>query len=267
MKSGNFLTILKGLIIGGTMLVPGVSGGSMAMTLGIYNELISTISNIRHWKKKDIIFLSLFILGAAAGMLIFANPILLLIEKYPKPTIFFFLGAVSGAVPMIYRQSQVTKISVRQIIYILIGAALVLAISLLPQELIHTSSDNRILWSIVLVTVGFVSAVALILPGISFSYFLLILGLYDDTMSAISDINITFLFFLLLGLAVGILVFTKLLDRAMKIYPHAAYLIILGFVIGSIIDAFPGIPFGWEWLICILTASTGFTAIFLMSKE
>lgn len=249
------------------MLVPGVSGGSMAMTLGIYNELISTISTIRHWKKKDIIFLMLFIAGAAIGMLIFANPILILIENYPKPTIFFFLGAVSGAVPMIYSESQVTHVSMKQIIYILLGAASVAILSILPQELVHTSSDSPVLWTLMLIGVGFVAAAAFILPGISFSYFLLILGVYDDTMTAISEMNIAFLFSLLLGLAVGVLVFTKLLDKAMKIYPHTTYLIILGFVIGSIIDAFPGVPVGWEWPICILTAVCGFTVIFFTSKS
>lgn len=247
------------------MLVPGVSGGSMAMTLGIYNELIEAISSIRQMKKKDIIFLSLFILGAAVGMLIFANPILALIERFPKPTIFFFLGAVAGAIPMICKHSKVTKIAVKHVVYVILGAVFVLALSFIPSDILHTSSTNGLLWFFILVLAGFISAVAFILPGISFSYFLLLLGLYDDTMRAIGDMDIMFLLPLVIGLAIGILISAKLLDRAMKVYPHATYLIILGFVVGSLIEAFPGTPVGWEWLVCILTASAGFSAILMLS--
>lgn len=266
-KTNNLITIIKGAIIGGTMLVPGVSGGTMAMTLGIYNDLISSISNIRQWKRRDLIFLTLFILGAAVGMLILANPILTLIERFPKPTIFFFLGAVAGAIPMIWRHSQVTKVAAKHIVYIIFGAAIMVALSYIPTELIHTNSTNGILWFLLLMLAGFISAVAFILPGISFSYFLLLLGLYDSTMQAISELDIPFLLPLVIGLAIGILIATKLLDKAMKIYPHATYLIILGFVIGSLIEAFPGVPMGIEWLVCIATASVGFGAIMLLSRK
>ena len=248
------------------MLVPGVSGGSMAMTLGIYNELIEAISSIRQMKKKDLVFLSLFILGAAVGMLIFATPILALIRRFPKPTIFFFLGAVAGAIPMIYRHSQVKRIAVKHIIYIIFGAFFVLALSIIPTDIIHASSTG-ITGFLILIFAGFISAVAFILPGISFSYFLLLLGLYDSTMQAIGDLNILFLLPLVIGLAIGILISAKLLDRAMKVYPHATYLIILGFVAGSLIQAFPGMPVGVEWPICILTASVGFVSILMLSQQ
>jgi len=267
LKTNNILTVIKGVIIGGTMLVPGVSGGSMAMTLGIYNELITSISTIRRMKRQNIIFLALFILGAAVGMLIFANPILALIDRYPKPTIFFFLGAVAGAVPMIYRHSKVTTLRPKHVVYIAFGVLTMILMSFIPTDLIHTSSENGFLWFLLLLVAGFISAVAFILPGISFSYFLLLLGLYDATMTAIGEMDVMFLLPLVLGLAIGILVSARVLDRFMKVYPHATYLIILGFVVGSLIEAFPGVPRGIEWLTCILTASTGFAAIFLMSRK
>lgn len=265
MKTNNIITIIKGLIIGGTMLVPGISGGTMAMTLGIYNELVASISTIRQRKRQNLIFLALFILGAAVGMLIFARPILYLIEVYPKPTIFFFLGAVSGAVPMIWRYSQVTKVRTKHVVYIIVGAIIILCLSFIPTELIHADSTKGMIGFLVLVAAGFISAVAFILPGISFSYFLLLLGLYDDTMAAIGDLNIMFLLPLIIGLAIGILISTKYLDRAMTVCPHATYLIILGFVIGSLIEAFPGVPQGLEWVTCIVTAFTGFGVIYAMS--
>ena len=87
MKSGKIKTIYKGFFIGGTMLVPGVSGGSMAMILGIYNELILAVSSFFKNKKRNALFLSLFVIGAGVGMFIFAKPLLSFIESYTMPMI------------------------------------------------------------------------------------------------------------------------------------------------------------------------------------
>lgn len=93
-----------GFCIGATMLVPGVSGGSMAMILGIYQDLISSVSSF--FKKKNALFLLLFLLGSITGMVLCAKPLLNLIEWQPKIVLFFFMGAVAGSVPMIYRKAQ-----------------------------------------------------------------------------------------------------------------------------------------------------------------
>ena len=266
MKTENIFAIIKGMIIGGTMLVPGVSGGSMAMILGIYTKLISAVNNIRTFKKETLLFLGLFIAGALSGMLIFAKPLLKLIEIYPKPTLYFFAGAVAGAIPMIYKQSEVKTFSIKHAVYIILGICGVLLLSVLPTDMVSSVSDNSPLWIFLLLLAGFISAIALILPGISVSYFLLLLGLYDETMLAISEINIAFLLPLGIGVIIGILLTTKILENAMTRYPQTTYLIILGFIIGSIIEVFPGIPNGLEWVRCLLTAAVGFEAIMLLSQ-
>ena len=96
-----FLTAAKGAVIGGTMLIPGVSGGSMAMMMGIYDKLIMAVSNFRKDMKKHFFFLLWFCIGAGLGMLIIARPLLHLLEVFPYPTQFFFIGAVVGCVPII----------------------------------------------------------------------------------------------------------------------------------------------------------------------
>lgn len=103
-----FLTAAKGAVIGGTMLIPGVSGGSMAMMMGIYDKLIMAVSNFRKDMKKHFFFLLWFCIGAGLGMLIIARPLLHLLEVFPYPTQFFFIGAVVGCVPMIYRKAQIS---------------------------------------------------------------------------------------------------------------------------------------------------------------
>ena len=96
MKENWLKIFLKGLCVGGTMLVPGVSGGSMAMILGIYDKLITSVSSFFACKKRNALFLLLFALGGGAGMLLFANPLLYLLQRYPLVLRWFFIGAVAG---------------------------------------------------------------------------------------------------------------------------------------------------------------------------
>ena len=114
---------------------------------------------------------------------------------------------------------------------------------------------------------GFVAAVALVLPGISVSYLLLMMGLYDTTMQAISQLQFSFLIPLGIGLILGVLLTTKVLEKAMTRYPQATYLIILGFVFGSIVEIFPGVPLWPEILLCIVTLAAGFFIIQLLARK
>ena len=260
-------TAIKGLVIGGTMLVPGVSGGSMAMILGIYQKLISAISSFWENKKKYLIFLLLFSAGAVLGMVLFAKPLLRLIDTFPLPTMYFFIGAVAGGVPMICRQAEIKAFSFKIPLYILLGAAIVVGISVIPAGTSGSQSENWFFSAVLLILAGLIAAVALILPGISVSYLLLLLGLYDKTMQAISEFYMPFLIPLAIGLIVGIIAATKLLERAMDRHPQPTYLMILGFILGSIFNIFPGIPSLPQAPVCLLTFAAGFTAIYFLSKK
>lgn len=259
--------IYKGMLIGSTMLVPGVSGGSTAMILGIYDRLIEAVSSFFKNMKENFVFLVLFVISAGVGMLLLAKPILSLLETYPKAMGFFFIGAVAGGIPTIYRQAQIKEISLKYIAYILIGVAAVLLLSLLPTDSFMTGMQDGGSSIIFLILAGIVAAAALILPGISVSYLLLIMGLYHELMRAISELDITFLLPMGVGLLCGIVLLTKGLEFLMTRYPQIAYLTILGFVIGSLAEVFPGLPVGTEWIFCVITAGLGFYFIFTLSKS
>ena len=265
-KDNNFLTALKGLIIGGTMLVPGVSGGSMAMILGIYARLISSVSSFMKNKKENLIFLVVFSMGGILGVLLFANPLLQLIERYPMPMLYFFIGAVAGGIPLIVRQSGAKKLTWRIAGYVILGLVAVSALGLLPQDLFNAENSSGTVGFLLLLIAGFVTAAALVLPGISVSYLLLLLGLYDRTMSAISTLHLPFLLPLGIGLVLGIVLITRALERAMAAHPHPSYFIILGFLLGSVAEIFPGIPQGLSLPVCIITFAAGFSAIFFLSR-
>jgi len=253
-----FSGALRGLIVGGTMLVPGVSGGSMAMLLGIYDELIAAVSRpFRAGRRRWL--LTAFVLGAGTGMLLIARPLLSLIGRWPKPMLSLFLGAVAGGLPMIIRRTQ--RFGWRQALCLAAGLASVLALGLLPEGALRTRTTP-----VMLVAIGIVTAAALILPGVSTSHFLLVLGIYDDTMRAVSRLDARFLFPLALGGALGILTTARLLERALNRRPDLAYPAVLGFVLGSALELLPPTPVGWEWPLCFAAAAAGFLAIALLER-
>lgn len=258
-------TLLKGMFVGGTMLVPGVSGGSMAMILGIYDRLISAVSSFFKAPKRNFLFLAIFVLGAGVGMLLFAKPLEALIERFPRVMMYLFLGAVAGGLPMIWKKARVGKASFTSIGWMLIGLLAAVGIALLPEGL-FTAGEG---WQgyLLLMAAGFIAAIALILPGISVSYLLLILGLYDKIIAAIGNLDVLFFLPLGIGLMLGIVLTTRVLENAMNKRPKATYLIILGFILASMVQAFPGLPIGWEWPICVVLALAGFAAIRWISQK
>lgn len=261
------ITFGKSLIVGSTMLVPGVSGGSMAMILGIYTKLISAVSSFMKNKTRNFLFLSVFMAGALIGIVSFAKPILHLIETYPMPMLYFFMGAVAGSVPLMLREAKLTNISWTTPIYITLGFLVVLFFEMSPISAVTTSDATNWYTYLLLIIAGFIAAIALVLPGISVSYMLLLLGLYDETMRAASEFYLPFLIPLGFGLISGILLTTKLLEKLMINYPQPTFLIILGFILGSILELYPGIPQNEEILICIVTLILGFTIIKYISAK
>ena len=259
--------IYKGILIGSTMLVPGVSGGSMAMILGIYDQLVESVSDFFKDMKRNFVFLFLFVLSAGMGMLLLARPILSLLESYPKAMGFFFIGAVAGGVPAIYTQAKVTAFSWKYIFYIAVGMVAVAMLSMFPTKDLMITMPGENYSAAFLVVAGLVAAAALILPGISVSYLLLVMGLYYELMRAISEWDMAFLLPMGLGLLGGIILLTKGLKFFMTRYPQVSYLTILGFVIGSLAEVFPGVPIGMEWILCVLAITAGFYFIYTLSKS
>ena len=269
-------TIACGAWIGGTMTVPGVSGGSMAMILGIYDKLVASVNGIfqKGKFKESFLFLIKFMLGAVAGLFMFAKLITLALTSFSIPTRYFFLGAVAGCSPMIFREARVKKVSVPVFLYPIIGIVCALLISLIPEGIFEINGTGAlaVIASIVIQLLGgIVIAVALVLPGISVSQMLLVLGVYEKLTAAVDALDIiTLISFapLVIGTIGGILLTTNLIERAMKKHPTATYLIVFGFILGSLPELFPAqMPMGWDLLFAPLMAVLGVIAVFTLSKK
>lgn len=265
MQKGMIHTVLKGMCVGGTMLVPGVSGGSMAMILGVYDRLVTSVSSFFKHKKESLIFLGLFSVGGALGMILFANPLLYLIEKYPMPMLYFFIGAVAGGIPLMYEKSQVEGITLKAVFYLVLGVAIVILMTIFPQSGIQQTEGMK--GALILLVAGILAAVALVLPGISVSFMLLVMGIYETVVEAIGSLRLSILIPLGVGVLLGIILTTKFLEMAMNRYPQPTYLMILGFIVGSVGEIFPGIPTGIEWITCSLMLVAGFGIIRLISQS
>lgn len=255
---------LKSYVVGATMTVPGVSGGSMAMILGIYDRLISAVPELLSANFKKA-FLFLLICGSC-GLLgaVSASPLLsYLLENFYSIVMFFFIGAIVGSIPMIVKKSEITKKNWPCLFFALVGVAVVLLISYIPKDLIAIGESNyfyQILCGI-LVSIGFV------LPGISTTYLLVVLGLYESIINCLSTLKFLPLIPLALGVIIGVFLLTGLLKRSMEKAPSVTFPIILGFMIGSVPEVFPPFESGWRLIVSIITFALGFYLICFVCKE
>ncbi|MDF2904881.1 MAG: hypothetical protein K0R34_202 [Herbinix sp.] len=275
---GNLAIMLKGFVIGSSMSVPGVSGGTMAILLGIYDKLIGSISNFLKDIKGNIIFLMKFCIGAAVGIGSLAFAIKWLLEQFPLPVSFFFLGAVIGGIPALYKKTTETKLKLSSAVYFLIGLVVVIAIGFIPVGNFDISTGSGLIHYLMVLGTGIIIALALVLPGISTSHMLLVLGMYDAMLVAITEFNLVYIGIVGISTVVGIFLITKPIEWTLNKFPHQTYCMIIGFVLGSTSEIFrdkiiPAIPdsgdLSW-WvpavIISIVTFVLGYFVILYLSR-
>jgi putative membrane protein len=276
----SLVLMLKGFIIGSSMSVPGVSGGTMAILLGIYDRLIGSISNFLKDIKGNTIFLMKVVLGAGLGIGSLAFAIKWLLEEFPFPVSFFFLGAVIGGIPALFKRTKTEggAFRISSGIYFLIGLVIVISIGFIPTGNIEISSGNGFVHYLMLLVTGIIIALALVLPGISTSHMLLILGLYDSMLLAITEFDVIYIGILGVSTLIGIFIITKPLEWLMNKYTYQTYSMIIGFVLGSTSEIFrdkilPAIPSNAEmswWISSILFSAVtfilGYLGIISLSK-
>ncbi len=254
----------KSYVVGATMTVPGVSGGSMAMILGIYDKLISSVPELlsKNFKRA---FIFLFLCGTC-GLLgaVMASPLIeYLLSSFYSIVMFFFIGAIIGSIPDIIHKSRINRRNWPSIFYSLIGVVLVILISYIPSGYVTLEDSNFIIQLVcgIAVSIGFV------LPGISTTYLLVVLGLYESIISHLSSLDFLPLLPLALGVIIGTFLLTGLLKKSMESYPSTTFPIILGFMVGSVFLVFPPLETGWYLLFSIIASICGFSLVYFVCKE
>ena len=251
--------MIKAFIIGSTMMVPGVSGGSMAMILALYDKLIYSIASFFKDIKGNLKFLSIFIVFSLLGIVFCSKYISIVIERYEAISYTFFIGLVCGALPMLLKKAEIKKFNIKYVLYFLIGLSSLILLDYLPSVNSQNLSPYWIFFTGVIVSIGF------ILPGISTSYLLLVLGVYEFAMNSISNYDIVALIPLLLGFAIGVLTLTKILSILLEKLPTFTYILIIGFLVGSLKEIIPSYTNIIEILISILSFIIGAIAIYFIT--
>lgn len=242
------ILFIKGIVLGVAFVIPGVSGGTLAVLMGIYEELIEAASNF--YKsiadfKKYIMYLLPIGLGIIFSVAVFAKLIKFGLDKAPIITILIFLGMIIGGIPALVRNVKGTKINLKDMTLMLVG--LIIVISML---IFHKSNSNIVLTNmsitgyITLLLVGAIAAVTMVVPGISGSFTLMLIGYYEPILNLVNDItsfknlgpNLILIFIFMLGVFIGIIFISKIIEWCLKHYKRETYYAIIGFVLSSIIS-------------------------------
>lgn len=240
-----FYNILKGIAIGIANVIPGVSGGTVAFLLGIYDRLTGAVAHITKIKgkekKKEIIFLMQLGIGVFVGILVFAKVIDKLYTNYSSQTSFFFLGLIIASIPAIYKEND-EKISLKNLLGFLMGVFIVSIIIYLGKDEIvddGLSKELTLIYGLKLFFLGSITAGAMVIPGISGSLLLLLSGEYYRVLSYVNNREILPIIIIMGGAGLGLIGFAKIINFMLKKYKSISILFIIGLICASLFKIWP----------------------------
>ena len=246
---GYLKLILCGIVFGIANVIPGVSGGTMLVVFGIYDQLTDAISGVRAIIK-NIVFLLFLGIGAGVGILGFAALIKYLFENYGVQTNMYFIGLILGSVPMIFHMGTAEKkVKPLCLLPFILAMGLVIGLTVLngymeANDLIpaaETVEGFSIFVTVKLLICAFVAAVAMIIPGLSGSFVMMLLGVYNTVINAIQikALNFYVIIPVAVGVVLGIILGAKLISTLIKKHKLMVYSAIMGLVIGSVYAILP----------------------------
>ena len=273
---------IAGLVFGLANVIPGVSGGTMAVVFGVYERLINLIANIRRDLKKELPFIALFGGGAVAGILAFGKLMKWILQNHTAEANAFFIGVILGSIPILvgfaFRKTSKKTGRTRwvfnagNIIPLLVTFAIMIPMAFSGDTTEAKAAAKAaevtgfsLLNTLLCVVYGVIAVTTMIIPGISGSFVMLLIGFYGTIISAVADLNFFVLIPFGIGCVIGLFTVAKLIKWLLKKYPRPSYSAILGFVLGSILCIFPG----WSQMLAfwpILMVVVGFAAITLCNR-
>ena len=271
--------IFAGIVIGVANVIPGVSGGTMAVVFGIYDELIGVISfNIKAIFGKWRFWVPLAI-GMGIGIIAFSKIVTFLFEHFPVQTQYFFAGIVLGSIPLILKRTSLTlKMEnlgnwISALVCLLI---MLLMVFINTDSMISTIQTELTFWlGAKLLLGGAFAAFAMIIPGISGSFLMVILGIYSTVIASVSDFNLPIICVVAVGVIIGIFAGAKGVQVLLGKFPKQTYGAIFGLVIGSVFAVLPlkeTASFFADgkilaFVISLVCAAAGFVLAFFSGKE
>lgn len=275
--------ILRGMVIGLSNVIPGVSGGTMMVSMGIYDKLILMLTHFIKRMKEAVALLVPIAIGMLLSIAIFAKLFSeILFPKFPLQTNLFFIGLIIGGLPVIYRRVKGSSIKLPQIIACVVFFMVVVGSSLIGEGSGSNASVSFSIGTVLkLFIVGIIAAATMVIPGVSGSMIMMIMGYYNtiiDTISqfisALKDFNIpamldTFVVLVPFGIGVlvGIVAVAKLIEFLLNKYPLVTYWAIIGLIVASPFAILIMMEIGTIGIIEILTGVVLLVAGFVISMK
>ena len=245
MKHSTAGVFVRGLAMGAADIVPGVSGGTIALITGIYERLLGAIVAADSdalsmalsrrwnalWHRIDGGFLSILLLGILSAIFSLASGIHWLLQHYPQPLWSFFSGLILVSAVLLIRE-EVTLNSVDRLAAFTMGVSIAVGAALMPPVSFLAGLPG-------LFFAGAIAICAMILPGISGSFLLVLMGMYEQVLSAIKTLQITELLVLAAGCVTGLLLFARLLQHCLHHYRALAMAFLSGVLMGSLVAVWP----------------------------
>ncbi len=236
-------TALRGAAMGLADAVPGVSGGTMALILGIHPRLVRAIAGVgpgllrdlfserraEAWKRHDLTFVALLAAGIAIGIVVGANILSLVMERYPVALMAILFGLVAASIPI---PAAVPKWNAWDIASASACAILAFTIGVVPGIVAPTG-----MWFLPIA--GAIAACAMILPGISGSYLLVLMGLYATIIHAVAELELLVIALVGIGAVAGLMLFSRGLRRMLEVHPGRTHAAMVGLLAGSLIKLWP----------------------------
>lgn len=247
MLKEKLLDFLKGIIIGIANIMPGFSGGIMAVSFNVYDRIISAVSNFFSKPLKIIKDVWALALGGVLGIVLAILGISFFLDKFPIPTVILFIGLIVGSIPTIFEKVKAKKYSVSQIIAFFAGIVFIVSVPLFAKERVLLVQEIDLGLVITLFFLGLVAAATMVIPGVSGSLILLAFGYYIYIVALVKDFLKAIIFFdkatlasnvfpilaLAAGILIGVMLLAKLVEKLLKKRPKQVYSAILGMVCAS----------------------------------
>lgn len=240
--------LLQGMVVGIANIIPGVSGGTMMVAMGVYDKLIHAITHLRSEFKASLKLLIPIFIGAGIAVVVLSRVFEFLLGNYPIPTNFLFCGLILGSLPFVVKKVEGHKVSIGKIIPFLIFFCLVILMAVLGETNGAAADVSFGLLNVIkLLGVGIIAAATMVVPGVSGSMILMLLGYYDTILKAINDFidalvgfdvnglltGIGVLMPFGIGVVVGIFLIAKLIEFIFSKAEVHAYYAIIGLIVAS----------------------------------
>ncbi|MCW1949702.1 MAG: DUF368 domain-containing protein [Candidatus Shapirobacteria bacterium] len=260
-----FYRVLCGVFLGIAVIAPGVSGSVMAVMMGIYDELITIISNPFKNFKKNFIFLFPMAIGGIVSIVSLIQVLKFMFETYPIPSFLLFFGLISGSLPTIFKEANENGFQKKYLFGIIAAFIFAATIGLIAKSKITLNSGLND--SIYLPISGGIAGMMSMIPGMSISMILMTLGVYSKLLHAAAGFEIITIAPVGICFVLGMFLFSKITKFVFDKYHNFAYFLVFGFVLGTLIGIFPGIPSDLiNWILSFIMVALGFYISTLFQK-